>query len=300
MKAYEIAALCTLVLLVNYAMFSQTSVLFDSTAGNYRIQYVGERGPMEVIFEPSTKIEPIINAVVSADREKASLRYTYTAALKAESKQHLLSIMIEFQSDLNGYQVPNETWVADSFSFTRIWEWSNVKKDPRGLWVEALDVGPGTALSGFVLWSNGLPAIVSCHFMGNALGVMFPDEPPQDVEDLVDSLESFPSNTVKGKTLGPKDLPYPFTALSFLDTITSYKHQSADLGWIINKGIINSLDQKLENARKLLVQGNNKAAKNTLEAFVNEVEALNKKGKQLTSEAYALLKFNAEYLISKL
>ena len=88
------------------------------------------------------------------------------------------------------------------------------------------------------------------------------------------------------------------SAVNWVDTLISYKHKAFDLGWIQDKGIANSLDQKLDNAKAQLVRKNNKSAKNILEAFVSEVEA--QKNKHLTSEAYALLKFNAEYLISKL
>lgn len=91
---------------------------------------------------------------------------------------------------------------------------------------------------------------------------------------------------------------YVISALAWIDTLISYKHRAYDKGWITNQGTANSLDQKLENARRQLEQGNSKAAKNILAAFVNEVEA--QKGKHLSSEAYALLRFNAEYLISQL
>ncbi len=85
---------------------------------------------------------------------------------------------------------------------------------------------------------------------------------------------------------------------TLLDTLISLKHQALAEGWIDNRGIANSLDSKLDNARKKLASGDSTTAKNMLNAFVNEVEAQN--GKHLTSEAYALLKYNAEYLIDRL
>jgi hypothetical protein len=103
---------------------------------------------------------------------------------------------------------------------------------------------------------------------------------------------------VQGSTIGPKDPPSPFVSLGFLDTIISYKHQAFSLGWIDNQGIVNSLDAKLDNAKKHLEKGKTTPAINVLQAFVNEVEA--QKDKHVTSEAYALLKYNAEYLIAKL
>ncbi|MGH2567074.1 MAG: FIMAH domain-containing protein, partial [Bacteroidota bacterium] len=127
---------------------------------------------------------------------------------------------------------------------------------------------------------------------------MFVPEPTEEEEAafqrLVDSIK------VRGVTIGPTAPPANFVPLAFLDTLISYKHQAFALGWIINKGIITSLDQKLENAKKQLQNKDNKSAKNILQAFVNDIEALNKQSNQITSEAFALLKFNAEFLISKL
>jgi hypothetical protein len=91
---------------------------------------------------------------------------------------------------------------------------------------------------------------------------------------------------------------YVISTVAWVDTLIACKHRAFDRGWIDDAGVANSLDQKLENARKLLQQGNNKSAKNVLEAFVNELEA--QKGKHVSAEAYALLKPNVAYLISKL
>jgi hypothetical protein len=93
--------------------------------------------------------------------------------------------------------------------------------------------------------------------------------------------------------------PTTFAPLIFLDTLISYKHQAFALGWIADSGILTSLDQKLEAARPQIMN-DRPSVKNILESFVNELEALNTQGNQITSEAYALLKFNAQYLISKL
>jgi hypothetical protein len=94
------------------------------------------------------------------------------------------------------------------------------------------------------------------------------------------------------------------------------------------KGIIKSLDEKLSKARERLEKGDNKEAIEKLGSFIHEVEALYKedkgrdekdKGKNdtrqikaskssaeegdheyITSEAYALLKYNAQYLVDQL
>lgn len=102
----------------------------------------------------------------------------------------------------------------------------------------------------------------------------------------------------KGKTIGPTAPSADFKPIEFLNYVIDLKHQTSSLGWITNKGIEQSLDAKLENAKKKLEQGNNTAAKNILEAFINEVEA--QKDKHLTSEAYALMKYNVQYLMEKI
>ena len=77
----------------------------------------------------------------------------------------------------------------------------------------------------------------------------------------------------KGKTIGPTAPPADFKPIEFLNYIINMKHEAFSLGWIKNKGIENSLDVKLDNAKKKIEQGNNGAAKNILSAFINEVEA---------------------------
>lgn len=165
-------------------------------------------------------------------------------------------------------------------------------------------VPPGGIADGFMVMSKGLPGIrrfiIEPEFQD---ALYFPS-----IEDttfwkvpatkFIDSIRA--AVNFHGWTIGPTAPPANFVPAVWLDTLISYKHQALALGWIVNKGIITSLDQKLENAKQQLQRGNASAAKNVLQAFVNEVEALNKQGNQVTSEAYAPLKFNAEYLISKL
>jgi hypothetical protein len=86
--------------------------------------------------------------------------------------------------------------------------------------------------------------------------------------------------------------------INLIDMLISDVNTAYEKGWIDNQGIANSLDQKLENAKNQLEKGKTNTAINMLSAFLNEVEA--QKDKHLTSEAYALLKFNAEYLIQRL
>lgn len=149
----------------------------------------------------------------------------------------------------------------------------------------------GTSDSTMSIQSPGLPCICAYYAQGYNPNPNEPDNLNAWYQDLL-------TNSVRGSTIGPCDPPNPLVASIFLDTLSTYSQRASRLGWIDNQGIANSLDQKLENAKSQLQKGNTTAARNALQALVNEVEAQN--GKHLSSEAYALMKFNAEYLISKL
>jgi hypothetical protein len=204
--------------------------------------------------------------------------------------------------------------------FSSAW-WAGFSVDGRLGWMGAdriLYLEPGATIDSIVMTSHGIPAlrsfVISPSYnpklpyeitLANEDSIRrFIPEPTEEEEAafqrLLDSIK------VRGVTIGPTAPPANFIPLFFLDTLISYKHQAFSLGWIKNQGIVQSLDAKLDNAKRQLQRNNTTAARNTLQAFVNEVEALWKGeehpygGKQITSEAYALLKFNAEYLVSKL
>ena len=120
---------------------------------------------------------------------------------------------------------------------------------------------------------------------------------------LGDSLYFFPEDPEKSDAasfdnIGHADLTVIQSDISLIEMLIDDVDESYQNGWIDNQGIANSLNQKLENAKKQLEKGKAKQAINMLNAFLNEVEA--QKDKHLTSEAYALLKYNAEYLIKRL
>jgi len=80
-----------------------------------------------------------------------------------------------------------------------------------------------------------------------------------------------------------------------------------DRNW--NIGIVGVLDRRLNKARAELSEKDSVGARRDLAIFVMEVELLNNLSKKLeargqppimTSEAYALLKYNGEYLIDRL
>jgi hypothetical protein len=70
---------------------------------------------------------------------------------------------------------------------------------------------------------------------------------------------------------------------SILECLGEIVEQLFEDGFIDNEGIMNSLQQKLENAKKALENGNEHTAQNILEAFINELEAQGGKHIELES-----------------
>lgn len=195
-------------------------------------------------------------------------------------------------------------------------------------------IKPGQFLEGLMVLSFGLPGIRDVFVEPDIDYDNLPDEYWENVELTKQLQDSLVYTT---KTLGPTAPPADFKPIEFLDYIISLKHEAFSLGWIVQgkdddkgkkgdeeKGIIKSLDKKLENAKEKLKKGDIKEAIEKLKSFIHEIEALYKedkndkdddkkekakKGKKekedqrdghITSEAYALLKYNAKYLIEQL
>ena len=308
------------------------SVTYDRNTGNYIIEYQGYEGdddkPVLVhkVFEPSTKVIPEISASVLMPHRLMKYSYSYTVKNSSLSKQRLLYFELEQKTeDVDSILTPNQEWRAGSWGGPRRIHWGHTMVSRDGMGTPYNGIAIDSAVSGFALISAGLPSVVNAYSRGSTTMLSFPDEPPSEIEMLVDSLDSFPNNCVIRKTIGPSGPPNPFAPLRLLDTLLSYVHQSHELGWINNErdddaeedeqaqdGIVKNLDKRLSQTRDLITKNKVSTAKNRLEKFLHKVEQLwdrqqkeekrNRKNPKIifTSEAYALLKYNGDYLLDHL
>jgi hypothetical protein len=272
--------------------------------------------------------EYIVRADVSLDTARGIYKYNYTLINPSSNRNPLGMLDIYIPRDPKGKEL---SWDGLTYGKGYLLYTSELHKDkaiPVGLdgpnrWIygigedengkgfaiwgnmeEESRIYPGGSLSGLIMTSYGLPGIREATIMPHIDYDNLPEEYYENVEltkQLEDSLE------YHTKTIGPTAPPADFKPLDFLNYIIDLKHQAFSLGWIKERGIEESLDAKLENARKKIEEGNTVAAKNILEALINEVEAQGcesyencPSGKHLTSEAYALLKYNVRYLIENL
>ncbi len=179
---------------------------------------------------------------------------------------------------------------------------------PRGLarWHVSDDpfmIAPGQTQQGFLLTSYGLPGIRSAEVT-----------PDIDLESLPEEYEGDPDKVrelelqvvLHAKTVGPTAPPQTFVPLEFLNYLIALLHDSRQQSWIKVDGIHQSLLAKLLAAKRALEGGRVQPAAGELKAFVNEVQAVScpefscPGNKPLTSEAYALLYFNGQYLLERL
>ena len=153
----------------------------------------------------------------------------------------------------------------------------------------------GNSLEGFQISSLGLPFIGDYAVQGYfpTPSIEFGEEEPV----IIGSMNIY-ENSKKGKIIGPACPPSPFIPTAFLDTLVSYTRQSKDLGWITEQAAAEKYEGYFTMAQNMLQQNRITETRAKLQEVLRDVEA--DSGAFLTSEAYALLRYNTEYLLSQI
>ena len=197
------------------------------------------------------------------------------------------------------------------------------------------EIIPGAMRGGISYWTSIIPGDVTYYAEGWADFPTFPQGMATDSIPGYDDLTPYGPGVV-GRTIGPVRPLIPFVHLTFLDTLLSYTRQSAELGWLGKErdndcdgderpedGIIRNIELRLQKARRELERGDSVKARGELQKLVGKVERIRKRSEKeeerkhgkdrktwwrrdkdekamMTSEAYALLKYNTEYLLERL
>jgi len=183
-------------------------------------------------------------------------------------------------------------------------------------WVRAIAsyrIEPGDTLLGITMISHGLPGlrafVISPSYEPVPPVIVTPENedsvylnvPPLTQEEEEAFQRLLDSIKVRGTTIGPTAPPATFNALTFLDTIASYVSQSRTLGWITTQAAANKYTALIDSAQSHLAvtPPQRGIAKAKLDSVLLNVHPDSTAG-LLTSEAYALLRFNTEYVLTKL
>jgi hypothetical protein len=154
----------------------------------------------------------------------------------------------------------------------------------------------GETRGGFGLQDTCLPSIVRYFVKGYAPSSTFWDDQQQHTDEEVRN--DLLANSVIGYTIGPKILVAPFDPLGFLDTLSSFTTQSRSLGWITSQPVTDSYLGYFTTTKSQLQSNNNTGARATLQTVLQNANV--DSSSTLTSEAYALIRFNTEYLLEQL
>ncbi|MDZ7716204.1 MAG: hypothetical protein U5J95_08340 [Balneolaceae bacterium] len=214
--------------------------------------------------------------------------YEYQLLSSGKSEQNIDAFYVEIHSDVTQITSPPEWLGSVSEARKKIVYWGSRGRE--------FDIAPKEERNEFGFASKEMPSVVTYYSSGYIETPKVPEGEAPPLESIVGA-DIF-ENSIQGKTIGPRKLPDDISDSALLDTLYSYLTFSCDTIWIENRGVCRSLEAKLDNVARQLERGNTKTAANNLQAFLNELQAL--KENQLSSEAFALLYYNGEYLLDQL
>ena len=281
---------------------SGSEITFDSRSGNYILGWESFDGKkkFEVIWEPQTKVEVVIEAKVRALVETHTYEYQYVLANRKTSRQKLQTFVLHCPTTPIEADAPDKGWrssrLPESVWEKTYWLWSDVN-------YMRLGIKPGNSQNGFRIRSAGLPAIVECYAAGDAPALHSPEELPRQISKALHSKMKLLANGVFGVTVGPGevcDRTSP-SADELLNKLLEYTRTSLEQGWIETPEIADRFLELLSSAKLAVQEENSDEAIHALRSVIDEVQRqISSEKKGLMSEAHALLKFNASYLLDRL
>jgi hypothetical protein len=150
-------------------------------------------------------------------------------------------------------------------------------------------IKPGEILDNFSFETHGLPIIGEASLRGFNYNLYSGSEYYTRVDDYL-------NNSVFLSTVAAKLPPSPFEPTVFLDTLINYSNRSFSLTWIQTQQTADKYSGYLTAAKTALLQNNSSLARTNLQNILREVD-IDSSG-AITSEAYALLRYNTEHLLS--
>jgi hypothetical protein len=238
-------------------------------------------------FYPRNRVDPKINAIVKDIGGKFS--YSYNLNSLPSSKQMVNTFVLVTSPD----STANGAGPVD-------WDFGGIPSKALG-WVAPpgfdVFIKPGSRDSSFYFENSRLPAIVQSLIRGDngSWASIFGDT----VEFTIDQwFDEALSNSYQLKTVGPSVHSSSMVPLKLLDTLISYCTQSRALGWIKGDSTESKYLSYFRTARTILTRRDSAGARAALLPVLQYV--VSDSSSALTTEAYALILYNTEYLVNKL
>lgn len=228
--------------------------------------------PRAIADSPTVTVSAVVVASAGSDPSSRVFTYRYRVSNPRASGGAIGTIEIAVPrgpQDPGGIAAPQRwTWQLGAAAV----RWTTGGPDAR--------VGAGQDLDGFQFVSSGLPAIGVVEVGGDVVS--------------------------RTRAVVPRRPPASFVALEFLGELLGMLDASRQLGWIGSRAAHQSLSEKLLATRRNLETGDTASARTTLKAFLDEARAASchdfhcRGTEPLTTEGYALLVFNGEFLLERL
>jgi hypothetical protein len=283
-----------------WAFWDKQNALFPDTLMNTR-PYVtySYNGSLYGLWSNTTQIPSrtflannrlIVKASCRVVQNGSSLEYYYRWLNDSGSVQKIRSIFLE-NVNQDALAVSPSGWLSllPTKPFSGIlWDLEDSQK--------CRMIKAGQSREGFELQDTCLPIIIRYFVKGYApSSTLWDDEPEHTQEEI---RNDFLTNSIIGFTVAPSIAPLPFVPLNFLDTLPSFTTRSRDLAWIKQQSTADKYLGYFTVAKTALQQNN---IQGTRTALTNTLHDLNiDSSSTLTSEAYALLRYNTEYLLKQL
>ena len=230
-----------------------------------------------------------VRGTCSVVHNESKFTYNYKWLNYASSKQKIRSIFLVDTDSTATSTTPAKwyTWLPTQPFYGILWKLTDVQKK------QMIKSGDSAIFS---LQSDCLPSIMRYYVKGYAPSATLWEGDAEPSQDEVK--KDIETNSFCDLIVAPKHAPSPFVPLNFLDTLSNYTTQSRSLGWIIDQATTNKYLGYFASAKTKLVQRDSVGARNILLQVLKDVDI--DSTASLSSEAYALLRFNTEYLIEQL
>jgi hypothetical protein len=248
------------------------------TVGYYK--YTGEFIETNIINLPKNKLTALSKcSVIKANN---NFKYVYSFKNNDNSIQKIEQLLISTPS------IIDTVYNCDSPN-----SWEGSCGDGNATWFttymcdmcKPAEIKPGETKAGFSFYANFLPKITEFYAQG------LNGQEDSEKETLID-------NAYKGYTIGPSFYMSPFYPSNFIDSLFNEITKASEFSWIKYRSIVDKYSNYLSSAKTALQNNNIKAARTSLESIIKDVNI--DSTSTLTSEAYALLRYNTEYLLSQL
>lgn len=236
-------------------------------------------------------------------------RYQFTVENSTFSHQSLVGFFIDLNDEWTEYGgtvrnvlAPSEKDWGTYPTVGKQMRWVTYY-DTTGLdaleWMPLSAIQAGEHLS-FSFESKGLPTLG--HFWAEGWAPWYFTEQQRDsllLEGYPESdLQLRDENFLKGTTVVRGAPSATLLPIQFLDTLNSYISQSCSLGWIKDQSTATKYLSYFESAKTGLQHNHVEPVCTTLKQVLHEVNVDSLSN--LTSEAYALIRYNTEYLLRQL